>query len=139
MDGEFQGAGGEFSPESMTFKLELRPEWNFSKWSGGMVMAMNKGVWCAQGRGLLVDLGVTGEVADRVPEGGLWVHEGEALSVVLVVGWQRATRGCGGICGDLVIESFGRSLVVVGRKDHYLARQVRVQGGGAWGPWRGGD
>lgn len=73
-----------------------------------MVMAMNKGIWCAQGRGLLVDLGVTREVADRVPEGGLWGHEREALSIVLIIGWQRATRGCGGICGDLVIESFGK-------------------------------
>lgn len=37
-----------------------------------MDMAMNKGMWCARGRGMLVDLGVTGEAADRVPEGRLW-------------------------------------------------------------------
>lgn len=26
------GQAGKSSPESMTFKLELRPEWNFSRW-----------------------------------------------------------------------------------------------------------
>lgn len=67
--------------------------------------------------------------------------EREALSVVLILGWGRAVRGCSGVCGDLVIESF-RKIPCGCREERLLTskagQEVRVQDGGDWEPCRSG-